>query len=235
MTRINTMNRAFLRSAIYELLSRLLSPPDPEHGRRALEISFTLSRADVLPDVFRKLTEALAQIGANEIEREWQSTFGLTDGGPLSLCETEYGMAHIFQKSNTLADIAGFYRAFGVDRTDGAERPDHLSVELEFLSFLAAKEAHALEAGREYQAETCRSAERLFLSEHTGRFAPGLFRRMVDGGGFYGIAAETGLAAVEHLMAEHGIAMPDQLAPSGPSSPEEPLACGTCPVLSTGD
>ncbi len=225
---------AYLRSAIYELLSRLLSPPDPEHGKRALQISFTLGRADVVPhhlrDSFRKLNDALAQIGQNEIEREWQAAFGLTDSGPLSLCETEYGMAHIFQKSHTLADIAGFYRAFGLERADGAERPDHLSVELEFLSFLATKESHAGQGGKEETAEISRNAEQLFLSEHTRLFAPGLFKKMIEKGGFYGVVAETGLEAILWIMSEHAIALPDQLASSGPAGPEERPSCGACPV-----
>lgn len=223
-------HRPFLRAAVYELLSRLLSPPDLAHGEQALQISFTLSRTEVVPnhlrESFRKLTDALAQIGLNEIEREWQATFGLTDSGPLSLCETEYGMAHIFQKSHTLADIAGFYRAFGLERAAGAERPDHLSAEFEFLSFLAMKESYALENRKVEPADVSRAAERLFLSEHTGRFAPGLFKKMIEKGGFYGAVAETGLTAVLWIMSEHAIALTDQLNLSSPGAPEEPLSCG---------
>lgn len=249
------LHPSFIRSAIYELLSRLLSPPDLAHGKKALEIAFTLCRSEVVPihlrHSFRGLIDRLAQTGLNEIERAWQAMFGLTDSGPLSLCETEYGMAHIFQKSHTLADVSGFYRAFGLDRADGAERPDHLSAEFEFLSFLAMKESYARENGKEDSADVCRDAERLFLSEHTGRFAPGIFKRMIENGsrnrpsadipvdsgtgtslsgGFYGTVAESGLEAVLWIMSEHAIALPDQLAFSGPDGPEEPLACGQCPI-----
>lgn len=223
---------ASCRSAVYELFSRLLSAPDLEHGRRALQISFTLGRMESLPaDVrlcFKELAESLAQTGMNEVERAWQSTFGLTDGGPLSLCESEYGMAHIFQKTDTLADISGFYRAFGLERADGAERPDHLSAEFEFLAFLAAKQTHAWTSGNSKLAEISRDAERRFLSEHTARFCIGLFKKMEAAGNLYAAVARTGLSAFDWLLSQHGLAADDQLSPTLPAGPEDPMTCGNC-------
>lgn len=227
---------SYLRAAVYELLSRLLSAPAPEHGERSLHLAFTLSRADDIlsEDVrraIRAFTEILAGSGLHEVERAWQGAFGLTDGGPLSLCESEYGMAHIFQKSGTLADICGFYRAFGLERAAGAERPDHLCVEFEFLAFLASKQAHALRENKSDPAEIARAAERMFLSEHTGKFCIGLFKRMAEHGGFYASVASLGIALVEWSFALHGITQPDQLALTSPGAPEEPMSCGaSCPI-----
>jgi TorA maturation chaperone TorD len=74
-------------------------------------------------------------------------------------------------KSFELADIAGFYRAFGVEITPGTERPDHIAVELEFMHLLAVKEVVA--AGREdggEHARICRDARATFFRDHLGRW-----------------------------------------------------------------
>lgn len=225
------IHSATLRAGVYELLSRILSAPSAGHGERTLHLAFSLSRASGIPPALqlglKELAAVLAHSGFQEVEHAWQSTFGLTDGGQLSLCQTEYGMAHVFQKTNLLADIGGFYRAFGLERAPGAERPDHLSVEFEFLAFLAAKQAHAWTADLADLAEISAEAERRFLSEHTARFCMGLFKKMIDSGDeLYRVAARAGLAACDWLLAQHALAPSDQLLPSHSTGPEEPLTCG---------
>src|SRR6185503_7569684 len=59
--------------------------------------------------------------------------------------ETLFGNEHVFQQSHTMGDIAGYYKAFGLELAEVVhERLDHLSVEMEFLHFLAYKESYAL-------------------------------------------------------------------------------------------
>jgi TorA maturation chaperone TorD len=82
-----------------------------------------------------------------------------------------------------MADIAGFYRAFGVDFS--GDRPDHISLELEFMRLLAAKEAKALLDRDGEKGEICVSAEKSFLSSHAGRWASTL-SRMTEGIPLYG-------------------------------------------------
>ena len=51
--------------------------------------------------------------------------------------ETLFGNDHVFAQSHVMGDIAGFYKAFGVELSkDIHERLDHLSVEFEFMHFL---------------------------------------------------------------------------------------------------
>ncbi|MEK6526529.1 MAG: molecular chaperone TorD family protein, partial [Nitrospirota bacterium] len=58
--------------------------------------------------------------------------------------ETLFGNDHVFGQAHVMGDIAGFYKAFGVELSqDIHERMDHLSVELEFMHFLAYKESYA--------------------------------------------------------------------------------------------
>ena len=99
-----------------------------------------------------------------DLQQAHRRTFGVA--GPLCY-ETEYGLPHEFRQSQELADLNGFYRAFGF--TIGGpvrERPDHLAVELEFMHVLALKACLAAEKGDREQAERCQEAQRVFLGDH---------------------------------------------------------------------
>jgi TorA maturation chaperone TorD len=88
--------------------------------------------------------------------------------------ETEYGQRHVFGQAQDLADIAGYYAAFGLEPAPRGERVDHLTCELEFLSILALKEAAALAGQAGEAAAVCREAEASFLRDHLGRWLPAL-------------------------------------------------------------
>ena len=88
-----------------------------------------------------------------------------------------------FRQAREMADVVGFYRAFGADAA-AAQRPDHAGCELEFLAFLALKREEALRRGEVELAERCREAEDSFLRDHLGRWFPTFCR---------GVAAETSL------------------------------------------
>ncbi len=83
--------------------------------------------------------------------------------------EVEYDRNRAVSQGPTLADIMGFYRAFGLELSVN-ERPDHLALELEFMSVLAYKEALALQNNLLEQAEICRDAQKKFLEAHLGRW-----------------------------------------------------------------
>lgn len=75
-------------------------------------------------------------------------------------------------KSAELADIAGFYAAFGL--TPGGSQPDtedHVVAELEFMSALALKEAWARGEDDAHGVAIVRDAARAFLTDHLGRWA----------------------------------------------------------------
>jgi len=139
--------------------------------------------APILEDVgLSKLRPSTFNLELSDLQAEHRRTFGLTG----SLCyETEIGMPNEYRQSQEMADIAGFYRAFGF-QVGGRlhERPDHLAAELEFLYVLSLKEAYAVEKGISEHAEVCVEARRSFLRDHLGRWislvAEGLAR--VSGG-----------------------------------------------------
>lgn len=122
----------------------------------------------------------LRGIGSLDALREgYEAVFGHTVSKQCPPYETEYTNMHLFQQSDYLADLAGFYRAFGVEVKAGTERLDHLAIQLEFLHLAAFKEAHALERGDAEGAEVCREAQAAFIEDHLGRWA-GVFAKRLE-------------------------------------------------------
>ncbi len=95
--------------------------------------------------------------------------------------------SNIFQQSQVMADVAGFYRAFGFVLSDeNPERIDHVTVELEFMRALAYKEAYARVYDGRGKVDICRQAERRFWKEHLGYWLPAFATRL-------GAKAESGV------------------------------------------
>ncbi len=91
-------------------------------------------------------------------------------GHTLSKDVSPYELEHlknkdVFAQTQSLADIQGFYKAFGLE-VNGLERADYFSMESEFLAFLILKELKALSDGQEDNAEICRLAQRDFFADH---------------------------------------------------------------------
>ncbi|MBM4120443.1 MAG: molecular chaperone TorD family protein [Nitrospira sp.] len=106
--------------------------------------------------------------------------------------ETLFGNDHVFGQAHTMGDIAGFYKAFGLELSrDIHERLDHLSVELEFMHFLAYKESYARCHDGAEKTQIVVDAQKKFVKDHIGRWVP-LFARMLvkkaDGGFFRHLA-----------------------------------------------
>ncbi len=108
------------------------------------------------------------EVRLEDLQEAHQAVFGGALPGVLPPLETEYDQANVFAKVQALADLAGFYRAFGLEVGEAAYRPDHLAVELEFAHVLATKEATAMAMDQEGRADLCRQALRDFLAEHLG-------------------------------------------------------------------
>ncbi|MBI5854363.1 MAG: molecular chaperone TorD family protein, partial [Nitrospirae bacterium] len=93
--------------------------------------------------------------------------------------ETLFGNDHVFGQSQVMGDIAGFYKAFGVELSrDVHERLDHLSVELEFMHFLAYKESYARCHDGSDKVQIVVDAQKKFVKDHIGRWVP-LFAKML--------------------------------------------------------
>lgn len=145
--------------------------------------------------------------------------------------EMEYGRRDIVQQSPELADIGGFYAAFGLQLTPGAhERLDHISVECEFMSWLARKELAAGRMDQEESVRITRDARRAFLTDHLGRWGPAFARQLVeaDPGGFLGTAGAALAELIAWDAARLGVSLGPlflELAPTD-EEPSDAFNCG---------
>ncbi|MBI4197299.1 MAG: molecular chaperone TorD family protein, partial [Deltaproteobacteria bacterium] len=125
---------------------------------RLLAVSFHLPNPDWFHefkkiDLFRK---SIQKTSLEEFRSEQARLFSLTVAGGISPYETEYGDQEVFAKTQSLADIAGFYRAFGFEVAPEAhQRIDFIGAELEWMSWIVLKEEHARKKGRTEEAELC--------------------------------------------------------------------------------
>ncbi len=171
---------------------------------------------------------------ATSLNAAYESTFGLLVSAACPPYETEYiGGKYTFQRSNTLADISGYYRAFGLTTSRfNSERADHIVLELEFMAYLLGKERAAHEAPssdqRESRLDVCRSAQGRFLEDHLSTWAA-LFAKLLqreNSGGFYDGVGQFLAALIPIERTLMGIAVSP---PRGaPSQIEPPDACSGC-------
>jgi TorA maturation chaperone TorD len=109
----------------------------------------------------------------------YDAVFGHVVRGPCPAYEGEYGEPKGHRFAHEIGDVTGFYNAFGLGPARGhPERADHVSVECEFMAFLALKEACAAEAHGAEKADLCRDASRKFLEQHLGHFGRALASRV---------------------------------------------------------
>ncbi len=175
----------------------------------------------------RRLFDALDEEWGT-IEAAYRQLFGLTAiSASCPPCEVEYeANTDITYRSQRLADIAGFYQAFGLQVSNRAgERLDHVTVEAEFLYVLLAKEAAALQEGNQEAPEICREARRTFFEEHVSWWLPAFSRllsRIAPAGFYQELAVLTAsLSAVERVSL--GLP-PFQVSCLPKSAPAEPAA-----------
>ncbi len=174
----------------------------------------------------------------DELRVEYDRLFGLVVPKECPPYETEYyPTVETFACSQLMADVAGFYRAFGITTSQRSpERPDFLGLQLEFMAFVLMKKRYASAAlGTDPSAaewvETCDRAQRTFFHDHLAwwvpSFAAGL-RRKTRRGCYLAVAdVLTAWVPAECRRLE----IPVVLRPARPElieRAEEQSGCATC-------
>lgn len=205
-SREQAVSLALARSCLYYILSPLFLYPEEktfsdlnwEEGEEAVAL---LGNSEEIKEAFESLRRSLKPV--DEMRSKFSRIFGYTIQSDCPPYETQYGSgeytgansqlagAQIFEQGQTLGDIAGFYRTFGLEVSEQInERLDHISIELEFMAFLAYKEAYALASSnddKEDKAQICREAQVKFLKDHLGKWVPVFTKRLEEAAkdGFY--------------------------------------------------
>ena len=195
------------RSAMYQILSSCFLYPEEKNLSILKSPDFQEHVKDLMPcyegiddgvELKRSLKEVQALFRGTNIEvlqGVYQCIVGHTMSKECPLYETQYGAAHVYQQVHELGDIQGFYKAFGLDISDiEKERCDHISVEMEFMHYLLYKQAYALENHGDEKSQICVDAQKKFLKEHIGKWAPlfaVLFGRKAGEGFYFALSALT--------------------------------------------
>lgn len=195
---------AELRAGIYAFLAAawrdpdesleavLLTPERLDFDVRVLEAPAVTDAVTELRAVCARLRARRASTVLHELVESHTRLFGHSVRGTCPPYELEYGYGEIIQQTAELADLTGFYSAFGLDLMSSAqERADHVSVECEFMAILCAKEAWGRRKKNSELADACGDAQRLFLRDHLARWLPAFAHRVaaLDQDGFHGQAA----------------------------------------------
>lgn len=168
------------RVFLYQFLSLAFSYPeegilkkleeslnDLEQALQDLQISYdAASLGPVLKEARGRLLD---------LQGEHNALFATSVKAPV--WETAYELDKTARRAVELADIEGFYRAFGLNLTAPTE-PDSLVAELELLAVLLQKQLYALHEGSQEGVEICQDAHWKFLSDHLGRWYEVFVRRL---------------------------------------------------------
>lgn len=175
--------QALQRSAIYGLLSHTTAYPTAQRlAALRAQLAPFLGQAesgDRAVDAAVAGLLAKLETSLGELQRAFNRQFSHIVSPDCPTHETAYSPGDVFQQAHVMADVAGFYRAHGL-RVGGEERerPDHIGAELEFMGFMARKQAHALESLAGDQVEECQRTQAAFLRDHLGCWGPSLGQRI---------------------------------------------------------
>src|SRR3989344_3402841 len=134
------IERLLARSILYQMLSFFFRCPKAAQDFSAVRknaviwreavkaLSFTGGDAK-LEVALDDLLVAFQNLDIREWRMDYEKNFGHTAHGGIPAYELEYGEAHSRREPQELADITGFYNAFGLKLSEGSsERGDHVSV-----------------------------------------------------------------------------------------------------------
>lgn len=217
-----TREEALALADLFRMLALAYSFPDSDSidsTRRQIGAS-NVALSQFRPHArLRKLLQRAARewrsVALDELRAEYSRLFLGSSLVPLREGGFGDGMRFAGQPVD-LADLNGFYLAFGFGPPPtAASPPDHLGVELEFVSLLYLKISYALQRRQNEQVRITRAALAGFLKDHLGRWVGGFEAALAEVGGapaYLGlagilsraVAAECGRLGVEPTPSDRG-------------------------------
>lgn len=173
--------RALARSSMYALLAEGFRIPDEDSHTRYADATYSLDILDALHDCAPELAGRFkAVIAPNlivtstllDLEAAYLSAFETDIPAPsVSLYEGTYHQQN--ERPALLLELKGFYGTFGLEMsTSTNDVEDTLTAELEFMQFLAAKQAQAEQES--LSPTSYLKAQRDFLDRHLAAWLPAL-------------------------------------------------------------
>jgi TorA maturation chaperone TorD len=234
-----TVERALQRSFMYRFLSLAWRPPAEGFATATRGDAWrTVGRAAQVAGAAAAVEAARVACGDQILDAltdEYHRVFGHQVGLECPLYEALYASGDVFAQAQCLADIAAFYHAFGLDMGEEIrERPDHLSVELEFMHTLGYREAYARAHHGPARVALLVDAQRAFLRDHLARWSSA-FSRLVSrrAKGPYGALAALLSEWVAGEVRALGVGPLDDLEPppiDASAFEKTQSVCGGCPL-----
>lgn len=171
---------ARFRQGIYRLLASSFLPPQKERWQQMQEAAKLLRRQDKwardLP-FYMPWREFSASLGQKEPLSLEDYNRLLGPGGDAPPWESSYLGPILLAQAEVVADLQQAYLRAGLHPTF-PHGPDHISVELEFMSYLCGQEAEAWERGDTREVRRQLKREGKFLGGHLCRWLPAFVRRL---------------------------------------------------------
>lgn len=187
--------RAELRSRVYAVLSTAFSSPRDGMGSpgaplaaglilreatRALAVPVPEGALAAIEGAGRHATMNLAQGGTDELEVEYNRLF-VGPGAPrVYPYESLYRGSMSLVMGPSAGEVLQAYRRAGLAiNTAFKDLPDHVAVELEFMSRLCCQEARAGSAGKAGLALRLKQEQRSFLDAHLATWLPAMCEKVI--------------------------------------------------------
>ena len=182
-----------IRSTVYRLISSGFRYPDPEifdtfqNGKFLSELWDNISSLPYLDALVnekalinKKVHDDMEKSTLEDFEVGYVQTFDV--GVPEPPCPPYEGVYRKDEvRTSLMIEVSQFYKHFGLsmNQEEGKrELPDHLCAELEFLHFLAFKEAQAREKGDPELLHGYLLAQKDFLERHLVHWMPKFYSKL---------------------------------------------------------
>ena len=214
-------DEARARQGLYRFIGATLLPPEQERLELLASASGILDEYDLDKSPYSIawhdfIAIVQSEVSPEDLGIEYVRLFGVGfSGTPATPTESDYrapnrdGAGAAF-----VASLQAEYRSMGLISADGGEAPDHISTELEVMSYLCGVEADNWETGQENLAMDTLGIEAGFVRRHLAVWIPVFASRVQAAapGSFYECATKLVHAFVIHEN--------DYLAAIVPRSPE---------------
>jgi len=175
-----SLNQTVLRQALYRFLALLFLYPDKallsdiQNGAKELLDSDHLWKDQVFAEKLMALTMFFDHFNLDDrkvIVDEYNRLFLIKPKAPPY--ESSYIKMSGQSEGMIAADISAAYSRAGLlVNPEINELPDHIAVELEFMSFLCEKEQLAILEGNEEEALSAQKEQQNFIHKHLARWFP---------------------------------------------------------------